>query len=117
MRSDHAMVFKIVNKDDWTDACAREKFMGSIDDHRDGFIHLSGRHQVEGTLKRHYSGKRNLLLVAFSAGQLGGKLKWEPSRGGEDFPHLYAELPTKLAIWTRDLELDQDGNPKLPPDF
>lgn len=110
-------VYKIVDRAAWVEACAREKFTGSPDDLRDGFIHLSTSHQVSGTLARHFAGRNDLVLVAFATNSLCDKLKWEPSRGGEDFPHLYTPLPTAQALWVREIARDETGQHILPPDL
>ncbi|MBL8551558.1 MAG: DUF952 domain-containing protein [Hyphomonadaceae bacterium] len=85
------LVFKILRKDEWP--LAAEVFEGSADDRRDGFIHLSTGAQVAGTLKAHFRGENDLLLLEIDAASLGPALKWEPSRGGALFPHLYGALP------------------------
>jgi len=83
-------IFKIVEASQWP---ADGIYEGSADDARDGFIHLSTADQVPGTLARHFAGRTGLLLVEVDAGALGAALKWEPSRGGALFPHLYGPLP------------------------
>ncbi|MGB3719412.1 MAG: DUF952 domain-containing protein [Proteobacteria bacterium] len=108
------LVYKILPESDWQEACRLGKYFGSEDDLRDGFIHLSAGHQVAGTAARHFRGMKNLILVAFAAGDLGDGLKWEPSRGGDLFPHLYGPLPTNAALWTKPLPLGADGVPVTP---
>jgi uncharacterized protein (DUF952 family) len=110
-------VFKVVPRDQWDAACRIGTFAGSADDARDGFIHLSTATQLAGTLAKHFRGKDDLVLVAFDARALGEELKWEVSRGGEDFPHLYAPLSTALALSLHALGLGEDGVPQLPEDF
>lgn len=110
-------VYKIAERAAWEAACRDGAFRGSTDDVRDGFIHLSLREQLPGTLAKHFRGKDDLLLIQFEAQQLGGPLRWEPSRGGQEFPHLYAPLPTALAISTSALRLALDGVPQLPEEF
>lgn len=110
-----ATVYKIVTREAWAAAVAREKFTGSADDERDGFIHLSAAHQIAGTLARHFVGHDDLLLVAVASDRLGARLQWEASRGGEDFPHLYAPLQTADALWVRELTRGDDGTFNLPP--
>lgn len=97
-------VYKICAKIDWQTACAAGAYAGSADDLRDGFIHLSAAHQVEATLARHFSGQSNLVLIAFEESTLAG-LKWETSRGGQLFPHVYGTLPTAKVLWVKDLPL------------
>jgi uncharacterized protein (DUF952 family) len=113
-RDVQTLVFKIVAGDEWAAACRSGVYAGSADDNRDGFVHLSARHQLQGTAARHFRGRKGLLLAAFAADALGPALKWEPSRGGDLFPHLYGGLPTGLALWTRPLTLGEDGIPILP---
>ena len=120
MKKMHAhgnLVFKIVAADAWTRACWDGTYSGSPDDRRDGFIHFSAAHQLPATAAKHFRGRNGLLLVAFDPEILGADLKWEPSRGGDLFPHLYADLPTQPALWTKPLKLGEDGVPILPEDF
>jgi phosphohistidine phosphatase SixA len=104
-------VYKILPASDWAEAMASGAFPGSADDARDGFIHLSAAHQVAETARRHFKGREGLVLVAFDPGRLGPALKWEPSRGGALFPHLYGPLPTAAAVEARELPLGPDGAP------
>ena len=108
------IVYKICTRAEWVEACRAGAFAGSADDTRDGFIHLSARHQLAGTAAKHFRRQADLVLVAFEAERLGPKLVWEPSRGGDLFPHLYAELPTSAALWVKPLALRPDGVPALP---
>jgi uncharacterized protein (DUF952 family) len=110
-------VFKIASASTWDEACRAGAFAGSDADTRDGFIHLSAHHQLAATAAKHFAGQRDLLLVAFDAGALGDRLKWEVSRGGDLFPHLYGPLPTKAALWTKLMPLGDDGVPLLPQDL
>ena len=97
------LVYKICPRVEWQAACAAGVYRGSADDRRDGFIHLSRRSQVEQTLQRHFQGHTDLLLIGFDAARLGAALRYEVSRGGELFPHLYGELRTDLALTTESL--------------
>ncbi len=110
-------VYKILDANDWRQACERGQYVGSEDDKRDGFIHLSAAHQLAGTAAKYFSGKRNLLLVVFAADDLGESLKWEVARGGDLFPHYYGDLPTGLARASHALALDDNLNPVLPEDL
>jgi uncharacterized protein (DUF952 family) len=96
-------VYKIVSEQDWAEAMARGRFDGSADDIRDGFIHLSAEDQWAETARKWFAGRDGLVLVAFEAEDLGPALKWEPSRGGALFPHLYGPLPTAAAVGRRPL--------------
>lgn len=91
-------IYKIVSETDWAAAEAVGAYAGSADDRRDGYIHLSAEDQWRATADKWFAGQTGLLLVAFEAEALGPGLKWEPSRGGALFPHLYGPLPTALAI-------------------
>ena len=103
------LVFKILPEKAWFGACKSGAFAGSSDDIRDGFIHLSAAHQLAGTLAKYFHGQTDLVLVAYRTKVLGPALRWEPSRGGDLFPHLYAPLPTASALWQRPLHLGPDG--------
>ncbi len=111
------IVYKILTAAEWQSAVAAGRYEGSADDARDGFIHLSTAQQLQGTAAKHFADKPGLVLVAFDAAALGPRLKWEPSRGGALFPHLYAPLPTAAATSVAPLPLGQDGVPTLPTDL
>lgn len=113
----HAVVYKVLPASDWSAAGAAGRYDGSADDQRDGFIHFSAAHQLAGTLAKYFAGKPDLVLVAFKAADLGTALKFEPSRGGDLFPHLYGSLPTGLALWQRPLELGKDGIPVVKEEW
>lgn len=107
------LIYKIADRQMWEDATRTGSYAGSSDDLRDGFIHFSTREQLGETARKHFAGRTDLLLIAVPAPSLGSALKWEPSRGGALFPHLYAELPTADALWVRELRLGQDGIPDI----
>jgi uncharacterized protein (DUF952 family) len=88
---------------------AEGAFAGAGVDLADGFIHFSTADQVRETAERHYKGQGDLLLVAVEAEALGPTLKWEPSRGGALFPHLYGEMPLSAVRWARPLPLCAQG--------
>jgi len=96
-------IYKIANADEWQAARASGYFSGSPDDLRDGFVHLSAAHQLRGTLEKHFSGKDNLLLIAYETERLGPALRWEKSRVGDLFPHFYGRLPVSQSAWERPL--------------
>lgn len=114
---DRSRVFKIVKRAHWVAAVEAGLYEGSADDLRDGFIHLSTANQVAGTLARHFRGQDDLILVALSTGSLSGALKWEPSRGGELFPHLYGPLDVALSDDAWPLHRDGDGLHILPAEM
>jgi uncharacterized protein (DUF952 family) len=107
-------VFKILRAVEWDEARRLGAFEGSADDLRDGFIHLSDRRQIEGSLARHFAGVRELVLVALDPRRLGDALRWEPSRGGALFPHLYGRLPCDAALWAEPVETSETGGHILP---
>jgi uncharacterized protein (DUF952 family) len=84
-------------------------------DRRDGFIHFSTGAQVAETASKHFAGQSDLLLVSVNATQLGDRLKWEPSRGGTLFPHLYGELEVTAVARVEPLLLGPDGRHVFPP--
>ena len=106
-------VFKLTTLDEWSDAIVENGFVGSADDLRDGFVHLSAQYQLEVTAKKYFTGVEGLCLVAFATGELGTDLRWEPSRGGENFPHFYGTLPATAALWVRPVPLDENGVPVI----
>lgn len=110
----NAIVYKLCDAAAWAVAVDCGLFVGSADDVRDGFIHLSTAAQVVETARRYFSNTIDLRLVAFDAASLGDDLRWEPSRGGALFPHLYAPLPTPKALWVKVIKLNADGMPIIP---
>ncbi|MFK7736485.1 MAG: DUF952 domain-containing protein [Pirellulaceae bacterium] len=111
------LIYKVLDHDLWQEACQSGAFLGASIDIQDGFIHFSDRSQVEETVRLHFHGEDNLLLVAFRVDNFGEELKWEASRGGAEFPHLYAKLATGLAVGTWDLALQPDGTHQFPADY
>ena len=109
-----APVYKILAEAAYEAAKSEGRFLGNGDDLRDGFIHLSAGHQVEATLAKHYAGQEDLLLLTLDPARLGGGLKWEESRGGDLFPHLYGPLPLEAILSADPLELDDDNRHILP---
>jgi uncharacterized protein (DUF952 family) len=103
------LIFKILGEDEWRLAETAGVFEGSAVDHADGYIHFSTFEQAPETAAKYFTGRRDLLLVAVEAEPLGEALKWEASRGGALFPHLYASLPVAKVHWVRALPLGADG--------
>ena len=114
---DLSTVFKLTTLDEWSDAIVEGAFAGSADDHRDGYIHLSAFHQLEATAGKYFSGIEGLCLIAFAAVDLGDDLRWEPSRGGDNFPHYYGALPATAALWVRPVPLGDEGTPVITEAF
>ena len=103
------VVYKIVATKEWTRAEAKGVFTGAAVDRADGFIHFSTAAQVPETVAKWFAGRDDLTLAAIDAEALGDHLRWEPSRGGALFPHLYADLPMSAVVWSRPLKLGTDG--------
>ena len=114
MPSNTSLIYKIVSEHEWIAAEAEGHFIGSAVDIDDGFIHFSTAAQAAETASRHFAGRKGLLLVAVEAAALGEALKWEPSRGGALFPHLYAALDMAAVAWVRPLPLGADGRHIFP---
>jgi uncharacterized protein (DUF952 family) len=109
------MIYKICSAEEWREAERSGAFRGSAVDHRDGFIHFSSAEQVAETAQRHFAGQRDLVLVSVDPAVLGAKLKWEPSRGGALFPHLYGALDLAAVRSAEPLPQDETGRHKFPP--
>ncbi len=108
------VIYKICGRSAWENAKTQGRYAGSAADRRDGFIHLSAARQVAETAHKHFSGRGDLVILALSAGALGASLKWEISRNGEKFPHLYGDLPVSAVVAEWDLPLDDGGAHVLP---
>ena len=102
-----SLIYKILPRAEWASAEAAGRFEGSGIDIADGFIHFSTADQWPETLRLHFAGRSGLVLVAVEADALGEALKWEPSRGGQLFPHLYGPLDTALAMSVIPIEAPQ----------
>ncbi|RST87085.1 DUF952 domain-containing protein [Aquibium carbonis] len=107
-------IYKICTAAQWRLAEDKGVFDGAAVDLADGFIHFSTAGQVAETAAKHFAGQGDLLLVAVDAAALGGALKWEVSRGGALFPHLYAPLDPRQALWAKPLPLGDDGRHVFP---
>ena len=107
-------IYKILGEGDYEAAKSRGHFLGSADDLRDGFIHFSAGHQVAGTLAKHYAGQADLVLLSVDPHRLGSALRWEKSRGGDLFPHLYGPLALDAVVADTPLALDDDNRHILP---
>ena len=110
-------IYKICGRSDWEAAQLSGNYPGAPIDIQDGFIHFSNANQVKETAAKHFSGVEGLVLVAFDADQFGDALRWEVSRGGDRFPHLYGPLPASAAIEVHDLPLGADGVHVFPEEL
>jgi len=112
-----ALIYKISPRALWRRAEDIGRFEGAPIDRTDGYIHFSTAAQVAETAARHFAGAADLVLVAVDADDLGPALRYEPSRGGELFPHLYAELDLTAVRSVTDLPLGADGRHVFPGDL
>jgi uncharacterized protein (DUF952 family) len=92
------VIYKLLSSVEWAQAEAQGYYDGSVVDRRDGFIHLSGRDQVVETARRYFAGQAGLTLLAVDPDRLGDDLRWEESRGGALFPHIYGPLPILAVV-------------------
>jgi uncharacterized protein (DUF952 family) len=109
-------IYKIFRLSEWEAAHAAGVFDGSPDDMRDGFIHFSMGSQLRGTARKHFAREEAIIIGAVDADALGDALKWETSRGGENFPHLYASLEMSLMkqLW---FVVRKDGHYVFPDEI
>lgn len=110
-------VYKIVDAATWEAVRMSPAWLGSDLDRRDGFVHFSTAAQLPGTLAAHYAGRRDLVIAAFDVAAFGAALKWEPSRGGDLFPHLYAPLAPAAVHGVWRVDVAADGACTLPKDI
>ncbi len=109
------IIYKICPAALWREAERQGVFRGSPVDIKDGFIHFSSAEQAPETAAKHFAGERDLVLLRIDASRLGGRLRWEPSRGGALFPHLYGEMALAAVIRADPLPLAADGRHRFPP--
>lgn len=109
-----ALIYKIAPRALWSQAETVGVFAGAPIDIADGYIHFSTAQQAKETAAKHFAGQDNLVLAAIDPAKLGERVRWEPSRGGQLFPHLYAALPLDAVVWVKDLPLGADGIHTFP---
>ena len=95
------LIYKLCSKAEWDAALAAGSYAGSAADARDGFVHFSTAAQLEATATKYFAGRTDLVLVEVDATRLGPALRFEPSRGGDLFPHLYGVLALDAVISSR----------------
>ena len=103
------VAYKLVDGAEWAAARAAGAYDGSAVDRADGYIHMSTAAQVAETARRHYAGQSGLMLVTVDLVPLGEGVRWEASRGGALFPHLYGSLPVSAAVAERRRSVRDDG--------
>ena len=104
------LVYKIFRRPEWDAFRAEGATHGAPVDLADGYIHLSTAAQVTGTAAKHFAGESDLVLVALKSEDLGDALRWEASRGGDLFPHLYRPLRLSDVVWDKSLPLGAAGH-------
>lgn len=109
-----SIIYHMCRAEEWLAAQATGFYAGSSQDAADGFIHFSTAGQIVDSAARHRAGQDGLLLLAVEAEALGAALKWEQSRGGALFPHLYGPLPVTTVRWAKTLPLGADGRHIFP---
>ena len=112
-----SLIYKIATAAEWREAERTGSFKGAPVDLRDGFIHFSTAAQLRETAEKHFTGKADLVLVEVAAAPLGDVLRYEPSRGGLLFPHLYGPLPLSAVRQTWPLATDGSGNHVFPQEI
>jgi len=111
------LIFHVCRTEEWDAAVAAGSYLGSSQDQADGFIHFSGADQVVRSAAKHRAGQTGLVLLVVDADRLGESLKWEPSRSGKLFPHLYGPLDPSAVHATYPLPLGDDGAHVFPPEL
>ena len=101
------IIYHMCKRNEWRQVA--NAYHGSSQDQADGFIHFSTAAQVRESAARHRAGQPDLVLLAVATAALGDALRWEPSRGGALFPHLYGPLPVAAVVAVHDLPLGPDG--------
>jgi len=109
------MIYHMCSAEAWDEAKRVGIYRGSDDDRRDGFLHFSTGEQIAESARRHRAGQAGLVLIAIESTRLGDRLKWEPARGGQLFPHLYGPLDPAEVASIRPLPLGPDGLHVFPP--
>lgn len=107
-------IYHLSRRPDWEQAKQSGAYVGSAEDTADGFLHFSTADQVVESARKHRSGESGLVLLEVDAERLGDSLRWEPSRGGQLFPHLYGSMPVSAVAAEFDLPLGQDGEHVFP---
>lgn len=108
------LVYKVVTGTAYLAESRDGVFLGMPIDKADGYCHLSTAAQLAETLSLHFRGQGDLLILAVRTYDLGTKLRWEPSRGGQLFPHYYGHLPLSAVAWTAGTSVGPNGEVDLP---
>jgi len=111
------LIYKVTSQSEWKTAQSEGVFAGAPIDFQDGYIHFSTESQVRETVEKHFQGKTELLLLIVEIDRLGHEIKWEESRGGQLFPHLYAPLAIEAVVEVIELPIGKDGRFAFPEKF
>jgi len=109
------VIYHLARNAGWRAAERSGSYTGTKEDRADGYLHFSTAGQIAESAAKHRRGEADIVLVAVDADSLGGALRWEPSRGGALFPHLYGALPVASVLWSKPLPLGDDGLHCFPP--
>ena len=109
-----SLAYKVLTAEQMTALEHARVFKGAPVDLADGYIHLSTAEQLQETIDRHFAGQDDLWLVAVDLSAVSDSIKWEPSRGGALFPHLYAPLSLDFVVAYSELNYEPDGSLRLP---
>jgi uncharacterized protein (DUF952 family) len=109
------MIYHMCPAEAWTEAVRQGEYRGGADDRRDGFLHFSTADQVAESARCHRAGQAGLVLIVVESDRLGARLKWEKSRGGDLFPHLYGPLDPAEVTSFHPLPLGPNGEHVFPP--
>ena len=111
------LIYKILSEAEWNQAKHQGQFDGSGVDLHDGYIHFSTATQVRETAAKHFSAHHGLVLLAVDTERLGSGIRWEPSRGGALFPHLYESMSLSAVAWVKPLPIGADGLHVFPKEY
>ena len=109
-----AIAYKVLTTDQFEQMRRDGYFHGAPVDIADGYIHMSSASQLGATIDKHFGNRTDLVLAAVNLAGLGDAVRWEPSRGGQLFPHLYGVLPMEAVVAFGPMERTVDGSVKLP---
>ena len=107
-------IYKVTSRALFEDSRAAGRFLGMPVDHADGYLHFSTADQLRETLRLYFAGQADLVLFAVASADISGALRWEPSRGGQLFPHLFGDLPMRLVGNSATIAVAADGSVTLP---
>ena len=108
------LIYKVTSREVFDASLAAGRFLGMPVDHADGYLHFSTAAQLRETLRLYFAGQSDLVLFEVKAPALGADLRWEPSRGGALFPHLFGDLPMSAVTNSAAISVAADGNVQLP---